>query len=150
MNEAALPLPPESASARDGAARRALTIGLIGFLTLVDLFAVQAILPTLAARYGVSPSMIGIAANASTIGMAIAGLAAGALGRRIERRRGIWLSLALLAVPTTLLAHAPSLATFAALRVVQGLCMATAFTLTLTYLSERCTKAAAGGRSPPM
>src|SRR5262249_21172631 len=46
-------------------------------------------------------------------------------------------SLTLLAVPTALLAHAPNLATFAALRVVQGLLMATAFTLTLAYLGER-------------
>lgn len=124
-----------------GASRRAMTIGLIGFLTLVDLFAAQAILPALARRYGVTAAEIGVAANASTIGMAMAGLAAGALAGRIERRRGIWLSLALLAVPTTLLAWAPNLAVFAALRVAQGLCMATAFTLTLAYLGERCGKA---------
>ena len=127
------------------AARRSLTIGLIGFLTLVDLFATQAILPSLAARYQVTPGEIGVAANASTIGMAIAGLAAGALGSRIERRTGIWLSLALLALPTTLLAFAPTLTAFALLRVVQGLCMATAFTLTLTYLAERCSQAEAAG-----
>jgi MFS transporter, YNFM family, putative membrane transport protein len=128
-----------------GALRRSVTIGLIGFLTLVDLFATQAILPSLADLYGVAPAEIGVAANASTIGMAIAGLAAGAIGRRIERRAGIWLSLALLAVPTFLLAFAPSLAVFALLRVVQGLFMATAFTLTLTYLAERCSKADAAG-----
>ena len=128
-----------------GAARRSLTIGLIGFLTLVDLFATQAILPSLAALYGVAPSQIGVAANASTIGMAIAGLLAGALGGRIERRSGIWLSLALLAAPTTLLAFAPNLAAFAILRVVQGLFMATAFTLTLTYLAERCSRNDAAG-----
>jgi predicted MFS family arabinose efflux permease len=77
--------------------------------------------------------------------MAIAGLLAGALGARLERRRTIWLSLALLAVPTSLLALAPNLAVFAALRVVQGLFMASAFTLTLAYLAERCTMAAAPG-----
>jgi len=128
-----------------GATRRSLTIGLIGFLTLVDLFATQAILPSLAALYRVSPSEIGVAANASTIGMAIAGLLAGAFGRTVERRRGIWLSLALLALPTALLAFAPNLALFALLRVVQGLFMATAFTLTLTYLAERCSRSDAAG-----
>jgi predicted MFS family arabinose efflux permease len=125
--------------------RGPLTIGLIGFLTLVDLFATQAILPSLAAHYRVAPAQIGLAANASTIGMAVAGLLAGALFQRVERRSGIWLSLALLAIPTTLLAWAPSLTAFALLRVVQGLFMASAFTLTLTYLSERCTKAASAG-----
>jgi MFS transporter, YNFM family, putative membrane transport protein len=114
-------------------------VGLIGFLTLVDLFATQAILPTLARVYGVSASAIGLAANASTLGMAIAGLLAGVLGRHVDRRQGVWLSLALLAVPTALLAFAPNLTAFAVLRIAQGLCMATGFTLTLTYLSERCS-----------
>jgi MFS transporter, YNFM family, putative membrane transport protein len=125
--------------------RGPLTIGLIGFLTLVDLFATQAILPSLAAQYRVSPAEIGLAANASTIGMAVAGLLAGALFQRVERRAGIWLSLALLAIPTALLAWAPSLAAFTLLRIVQGLFMASAFTLTLTYLAERCSKAASAG-----
>ncbi len=128
-----------------GALRRSLTVGMIGFLTLVDLFATQAILPSLARAYMVSPAQIGIAANASTIGMAIAGLLVGALGGRVDRRRGVWLSLALLAVPTALLASAPNLAVFALLRVVQGLCMATAFTLTLAYLGERCSRSDAAG-----
>jgi predicted MFS family arabinose efflux permease len=128
-----------------GALRRSLVIGLIGFLTLVDLFATQAILPSLARNYGVSPARIGIAANASTIGMAIAGLLVGALARRLDRRLGVWLSLALLAIPTTLLASAPNLAIFALLRIAQGLCMATAFTLTLAYLGERCSAADSAG-----
>ena len=55
-----------------------LLIAVIGFLTLVDLFATQAILPSLAQAYGVKPSQIGLAANASTLGMAISGLLFGA------------------------------------------------------------------------
>ncbi len=128
-----------------GALRRSLVIGLIGFLTLVDLFATQAILPLLASTYGVTPSQIGVAANASTIGMAIAGLVVGGLARRFDRRRGVWLSLALLAIPTALLAVAPNITAFAMLRIVQGLFMANAFTLTLAYLGERCSKADAAG-----
>ena len=140
-----MPAPIIAHRRSSGAVRRSLTIGLIGFLTLVDLFATQAILPVLAAHYHVTPSEIGLAGNASTVGMAIAGLAAAALGPRLERRTGIWLSLALLAVPTTLLAWAPDLTIFALLRVAQGLFMATAFTLTLTYLAERCSSAEAAG-----
>ena len=128
-----------------GAFRRSLVIGLIGFLTLVDLFATQAILPALARNYSVTPAQIGVAANASTIGMAIAGLLVGALGQDLDRRKGVWFSLALLAIPTTLLASASNLTVFALLRIVQGLCMASAFTLTLAYLGERCSKADAAG-----
>jgi predicted MFS family arabinose efflux permease len=115
---------------------RSIIILLIAFLTLVDLFATQAILPTLAAAYRVSPAAMGLAVNASTLGMAIAGLAVAFFGSRIERRRGIVASLVLLAVPTTLLAIAPNLAVFALLRIAQGLCMASAFALTLAYLGE--------------
>jgi predicted MFS family arabinose efflux permease len=136
---------PALAPPSTGGLTTPLTIGLIGFLTLVDLFATQAILPGLAKDYGVSPAAIGVAANASTLGMAIAGLLAGALGARLERRRAIWMSLALLAIPTSLLAFAPNLTVFALLRVTQGLFMASAFTLTLAYLAERCTLAAATG-----
>jgi predicted MFS family arabinose efflux permease len=116
---------------------RSAIIGLIGFLTLVDLFAAQAILPSLVARYEVSRAAMGFAVNASTFGMAAAGLVVSLLGERLDQRRGIWIALALLSIPTALLATAPDLATFAALRVVQGVFMAAAFTLTMAYLADR-------------
>lgn len=115
---------------------RAFTIGLTAFLTVVDLFATQAILPALTAAYGVTPAAMGLAVNASTVGMAAGGLGVALLGRRLDRRRGILLSLTLLAVPTALLATMPSLPVFTALRIVQGLFMSTAFGLTLAYLGE--------------
>lgn len=119
-------------------AQSSLLIAVIGFLTLVDLFATQAILPSLAQSYGVKPAEIGLAANASTLGMAISGLLVGVFSANIERKRAIALSLLFLSVPTALLAFAPNLTLFAILRVVQGLFMAAAFTLTLTHLAERC------------
>ena len=127
-----------------GVALRTFVIGLTAFLTLVDLFATQAILPSLTRAYGVTPAAMGLAVNASTLGMAIAGLGVALFSRHIDRRWGILLSLALLAIPTALLASAPNLAVFAALRIVQGLCMASAFTLTLAYLGEQCSAADAG------
>ena len=119
-------------------AGRSLLIAVIGFLTLVDLFATQAILPSLAQSYGVTASQIGVAANASTLGMAVAGLLVGAFSATVERKSAISRSLLLLSIPTALLAFAPDLTTFALLRAVQGLFMASAFTLTLTHLAERC------------
>ncbi len=59
--------------------------------------------------------------------------------------RGILVSLALLAIPTALLAVAPGLGTFTLLRIVQGIFMASAFTLTLAYLGEECSAADAAG-----
>lgn len=114
-------------------------IALIAFFTLVDLFAAQAILPLLAKAYNARPSQIGVAVNASTAGMAVGALLTALFGARLDRRMGIVASLLILTVPSALLAIAPSLAIFAALRAAQGLCMSCAFTLTLAHLGETCT-----------
>ena len=128
-----------------GVVLRTLIIGLTAFLTVVDLFATQAILPSLTRHYNVSPAAMGFAVNASTVGMAVAGLVVGFLSPHIDRRLGILVSLVLLAIPTMLLASAPDLTTFTMLRILQGLCMASAFALTLAYLGEQCTSMDAGG-----
>jgi len=128
-----------------GVVLRSLIIGLTAFLTVVDLFATQAILPSLARHYHVTPAAMGFAVNASTMGMAVAGLVVGIFSPHIDRRLGILLSLVLLAVPTTLLAVAPNLTVFTTLRIAQGLCMASAFALTLAYLGEQCSSMDAGG-----
>lgn len=119
-----------------GVFARAVVIGLTAFLTVVDLFATQAILPSLTRTYGVSPAQMGFAVNASTLGMAVAGLGVAIFSKYIDRRLGILVSLAVLAIPTALLASAPDLTVFTLLRITQGLCMAAAFTLTLAYLGE--------------
>ena len=133
--------PPPAATRNAATLLRNLTIGLIAFLTVVDLFGTQAILPALVAAYGVNAAEMGVAVNASTFGMAAAGLIVAFFSHRIDRRRGIVISLAALSLPTTLLAFAPDLTSFAVLRVAQGLCMAAAFTLTLAYLAENCSAA---------
>jgi predicted MFS family arabinose efflux permease len=129
--------------AGDGA--RFAIIALIAFLTLVDLFATQAILPSLVVKFGVSRATMGFAVNASTFGMAIAGVVVALFGGNIDRRNGIWLSLAVLAIPTTLLSMTDDITVFALLRIVQGLCMATAFTLTMAYLAEHFSPGQATG-----
>jgi len=128
-----------------GSLLRTVVIGLTAFLTVVDLFATQAILPSLTRAYGVSPAAMGFAVNSSTIGMAAAGLVVSLVSARIDRRMGILLSLVALSIPTALLAVAPNLTVFMMLRIAQGLCMASAFTLTLAYLGEECSEADAGG-----
>ena len=128
-----------------GVVLRSVVIGLTAFLTVVDLFATQAILPLLASHYHVTPAAMGFAVNATTMGMATAGLIVGVFSPHIDRRFGILISLAALAVPTSLLASAPNLVVFTILRIAQGLCMASAFTLTLAYLGEQCNATDAGG-----
>jgi YNFM family putative membrane transporter len=128
-----------------GALLNSFVIGVTAFLTVVDLFATQAILPALAQHYGVAPAAMGVAVNASTLGMAVSGLVVALFSARINRRVAIMAALFLLSVPTLLLAHAPDLTTFTILRVAQGVLMSAAFTLTLAHLGERCTARAAAG-----
>lgn len=115
---------------------RLFAIAIISFLTLVDLFATQAILPSLAAAYGVSPGVMGSAVNLCTLGMAISGLGVALFSHRIRRRTGVTLSLALLTIPTFLLSLMPDLTWFAALRLLQGIFMSAAFSLTIAYIAE--------------
>jgi predicted MFS family arabinose efflux permease len=121
-----------------GAASGRAVIAVMALLTTIDLFAIQALVPSLADAYSVTPAAMGTAVNASTLGMAIGGLAVALFGHRVSPRRGVIASLVLLALPTLALAGADSLAGFALLRVGQGVCMAAAFTLTLAHLGERC------------
>jgi MFS transporter, YNFM family, putative membrane transport protein len=145
MTQAASTMDVEMPEHSSGVLLRSIVIGLTAFLTVVDLFATQAILPTLTRAYNVTPAAMGFAVNSSTIGMASAGLLVSLFSQRIDRRLGILVSLALLSIPTALLAVAPDLTTFTVLRVAQGLCMASAFSLTLAYLGEECSAADAGG-----
>ena len=114
-----------------------LAIATAAFLTVVDLFATQAILPALTHRYDVTPAAMAFAVNASTMGMAVGGFATAVFSRFIDRRRGVVACLVALAAPTALLGMLPDLATFTGLRVAQGLCMSCAFTLTLAWLGEQ-------------
>ena len=124
-----------------GALLRFIVISLTAFLTVVDLFATQAILPSLARHYGVTPAAMGFAANASTLGMAVAGLAVGYFSRDIDRRKGVLISLTLLAIPTALLSMRRTSLPSLSCAWRKGLCMAAAFTLTLAYLGEHYSAA---------
>ena len=134
-------LAPLFGRAAGGVFLRELVISVTAFLTVVDLFATQAILPSLVQHYHASPAAMGFAVNASTMGMAVSGLVVALFSRRIDRRLGILMSLAMLAIPTALLAIAPGLGIFTLLRIVQGLFMASAFTLMLAYLGEQYSTA---------
>lgn len=120
-----------------------IVVAAMAFFTVVDLFAAQAILPALTVAYGVSPAAMSFAVNACTIGMAAGSLATAWLSPRVRRRSGILISLGLLAIPTLCLSMLPNLTVFTLLRICQGLCMASAFALTLAYLGERMGSIAA-------
>ena len=87
-------MPTETHGQSSGMLLRTMVIGLTAFLTVVDLFATQAILPSLTRAYNVTPAAMGFAVNSSTMGMAVAGLFVSLFSQRIDRRLGILVSLA--------------------------------------------------------
>lgn len=115
-------------------------IAVISFLTQIDLFGAQALLPSLVERFQSTPAAMGFAVNASTIGMGFAGLAVAFASSHINRRVGIIVSLVALAIPTALAGVTTDLTTFTWLRIIQGVFMSIAFTLTMAYLAENCSK----------
>jgi MFS transporter, YNFM family, putative membrane transport protein len=125
-------------AARPGLApvRTLAIMGMTALLTLIDLFGPQAIAPVLTGVFDTTPAHMGLAINAATIGMAVSGLVTACFADRIERKPVMVAALLALSLPTFMLGLAPGLATFVALRIVQGLLMCASFTVTIAYVAE--------------
>src|SRR5262249_59608136 len=78
----------EMAGHSSGVLLRSAVICLTAFLTVVDLFATQAILPSLTRAYHVTPAAMGFAVNSSTIGMAVARMGVSLFRQPIHRPFG--------------------------------------------------------------
>jgi hypothetical protein len=66
MTDISAPMKSDSMDMRahsPGVLLRSLIIGLTAFLTVIDLFATQAILPSLTRHYNVTPAAMGFAAT---------------------------------------------------------------------------------------
>ena len=118
---------------------------LTAFLTVVDLFATQAILPSLASAITASRPPRWASPSTPAPWAWLWPALSSAISAAIDRRFGDPGSLVLLSIPTALLALQPDLSTFTVLRVVQGLCMSSAFTLTMAYLAEHANGDGAAG-----
>ena len=122
-----------------------LIMGGAGFATLIDLFAPQAIVPSLARALDASVTVAGTALNCSVIGMAVAGLLASLFIERLGRKVVISGTLMLLGVPTALLSIPAGLVPFALLRIAQGVLMAVNFAVCIAFVAEEW---GSSGRSP--
>jgi YNFM family putative membrane transporter len=111
-------------------------IGFTSFTTLINLFGPQALAPELAHRFDVTAPQMGIAINAATIGMAVAGVLASVVLDQFDRKLTMTLALVLLSIPTALLALSTNIYGFALLRIVQGLLMCTGFGAAIAYVAE--------------
>lgn len=127
----------DTAGTTSASLKPALVMGLASSFTLIDLFAPQAITPTLGGAFHQTPQVTGIAVNAAVIGMAISGLLSSLFADRLDRKAVIVGSLLVLGIPTILIGYTSTLPVFAGLRMVQGCTMAAGFAVAIAYVAEQ-------------
>jgi len=107
-----------------------------GFVTFVNMWCTQAILPVLAAAFHVAQARTGLTVTAPLIATASMAPVIGAISDRFGRKKFICAAAFLLAIPAVLAAQAQSLEALVACRFLQGLMLPFIFTITIAYIGE--------------
>ncbi len=123
---------------------RRLTVALFagGIATFAELYAVQAVLPALAAEWSLSESTASLAVSVATGALALSVLPWAALGDRIGRAGAMRASAVVAAVAGAALPLAPSFEVLLVLRAVAGVALGALPALAIAHLVAR----APGGR----
>ncbi len=121
----------------------ALVLVLAGFVTFVNMWCTQAILPVLAKSLHVSPALTGYTVTAPLVATAAMAPLVGAISDRFGRRVFIRGAALLLIIPTILAAFSTSLGMLIACRFAQGLLLPFIFTVTIAYIGDEMSPASA-------
>ncbi len=116
--------------------RRSIGVFVAGFSVFLNLYAVQALLPTFAADFAVPVAQTGWTITAPLLAVALLAPFVGSVSDMLGRKRLIVTAMALLPVPTLLAAFAGSLPLLILWRFVQGLTMPFIFAVTVAYVGE--------------
>ncbi len=111
-------------------------IAAAGFATFVNLYATQALLPTLADAFQTSLAQTGLTITASLVAVALVAPFVGGISDAVGRRRLILGAALLLVIPTLAAAGAPTLPLLIACRFVQGLLLPFIFAVTVAYVAD--------------
>jgi predicted MFS family arabinose efflux permease len=115
---------------------RRFAVGLAGFCAFLNLYSPQALLPLLAGEFGVGASDISLMMTATALAVAMTAPFSGAAADVLGRKRIITSAMALLAVPTIMVALSPDVPTIVFWRFVQGLMLPPIFVVTIAYIGE--------------
>ncbi len=126
-------------SARDW---RQIGVAVAGMINFLNLYNVQALMPTLAAQFHVSLARTGLVITASLIAVALVAPFVGSISDMLGRKRLIVGAIWALTLPTLAAAGAGSLDQLIAARFVQGLLLPFIFTVTIAYIGDEATGAA--------
>lgn len=135
---AATALPPDTGLAPgDPGYRRvmvaAATAGLASFNAM---YLTQALLPSISADLGVSPTMAALTVSATTGLLAVTVIPLSIVSERWGRRRVLRISVLTATVLSLLLCLAPGIGSLIALRAAQGIAVAGVPAVTMTFLAE--------------
>jgi predicted MFS family arabinose efflux permease len=125
-----------SNGASEAGLRLTVAAAAAGFVTFVNMWCTQAILPVLAASLHVSQAATGYTVTAPLVATATMAPLIGAVSDRYGRKIFIAGAAFLLVIPTLLAAFAPSLGALVACRFAQGLLLPFIFTVTIAYIGD--------------
>jgi predicted MFS family arabinose efflux permease len=117
-------------------AARSIAIGLAGFTTFINMYSPQALLPSLAAEFGVGAVAVSMTIAASALAVALTAPFSGAAADVVGRKRVIAGAMLALSVPTLMVALSPDVPTMVFWRFVQGLMLPPIFVVTIAYVGE--------------
>lgn len=128
--------PVPGGTSRGGPQARRLTGALFagGIATFAELYAVQAVLPGLAAEFALTESQATLAVSVATGALAVSVLPWAALGDRLGRARAMRVSAIVAAVSGMLVALAPSFELLLVLRAVSGAALGALPALAVAHL----------------
>ncbi len=123
--------------------RRRAAVALAGFVTFINLYAPQALLPMLATEFGAGARAVSLTVSATTFAVALIAPFTGTVADVLGRKRVIVAAMAALVVPTVLVALSSGLDAMVLWRFVQGLLLPPIFAVTIAYVGEELPAAEA-------
>ena len=116
--------------------RRRIAVAFAAIGAFLHLYAPQAVLPMMAGEYGVGAADASLIITAGTLAVAATAPFTGAISDVLGRRRVIVIAMALLIIPATMTALAPSFHQLVFWRFVHGLLLPPIFTVTVAYIGD--------------
>lgn len=123
---------------------RGLAVVVAGFSTFLGLYAPQPLLGHFEHVFAASKAAVALTVSAPTAAVALFAPLVGAIADRTGRRRLIVASLVVLTAVTALAATAPGLGALIAWRFAEGVAIAGAYVVCLSYLTEEVSPGALG------
>jgi predicted MFS family arabinose efflux permease len=115
---------------------RRIAVAFAAVGAFLHLYAPQAVLPMMAREYGVGAADASLIITAGTLAVAATAPFSGVLSDVLGRKRVIVAAMALLLIPATMTAFAPSLSQLIFWRFVHGLLLPPIFAVTIAYIGD--------------